>query len=278
MPGAEQHYLPAALIGGFGDLHEGGTHLRDATVVVWRPGSKEPWETSAEKIGWRKGTYTIPGLGPDLQDVVDGLWDVYEPNLPAAIRALSSGICDDEDIETLRWHIACCAVRLPHFPELLSDWHEAQGLLLPTEEEARLSRLLWIEAGLGMISWRWRAIHAQEGLGPPFLLPDTGFVQFRTEDEQELLLMPMAPDVALLGSRDTLENGLAAIDHRTAKVSTMEWLNHLLAEAPGRTMSMAHPSRRGWLARVVSRSVEELPCPSEGGFYVGKTENWMGRT
>lgn len=129
-----------------------------------------------------------------------------------------------------------------------------------------------------MRSWRWRAIHTQESMGPPFLLPDTGFVKFRTEDGQEILLLPLAPDVALLGCRDTLEDGLAALDHRTATLSTMEWLNHLLANGPGRTMCVAHPNRSEWLERTAISSVDDLPDPSRGGPYVGTRENWMERT
>jgi hypothetical protein len=272
---SKQHYLPAAFIGGFGHRLTGKSR-REARIVAWDAETGTVGDPiKAERIGWLHDTYTIPELGAALEDVVDSVWDAYEGVLPDAAQAVSSGQLSDEYVNAVKAHVACAAVRLPGFPDALRQHHTAQGLSEPAEWEAKLSRLQWIWSGLMMDSWRWRAVHKPEQYSVPFLLPDTGFVKFGTEDGQELLLLPLTPAVGIIGCRANVPNGLAQMDHRTATLTTMEWLNHLLANAPSRRYCITHPGRAEWLERVVTRPDLNLPCPSSGGPYVGRGSDWM---
>jgi hypothetical protein len=83
--GDKQHYLPAAVIGGFGET-EPGTPLREAKVLWRRRDWDEARTTVAHRIGCENKMYRLrdPPAGMSA-DTVDELWDSFEGPLPGAI-------------------------------------------------------------------------------------------------------------------------------------------------------------------------------------------------
>ena len=83
MSGDNQHYQPAALIGGFG-LPAPNGKLREARVAVRRKatGAVDTGFPKAEKLAYRKGMYRLasPPTGVDRDDV-DKPWDPVETGL-----------------------------------------------------------------------------------------------------------------------------------------------------------------------------------------------------
>jgi hypothetical protein len=83
MSGDNQHYQPAALIGGFGRPAPSG-RLREARVAVRRKvtGAVDSGFPKAEKLAYRPGMYRLasPPSGVD-RDAVDRLWDPVETGL-----------------------------------------------------------------------------------------------------------------------------------------------------------------------------------------------------
>lgn len=75
MSGANQHYQPAALIGGFG-LPATSGKLREATVAVRRKatGAVDSGFPEAETLAFRRGMYRLasPPAGVD-RDIMDKL-------------------------------------------------------------------------------------------------------------------------------------------------------------------------------------------------------------
>jgi hypothetical protein len=102
MPGAKQHFIPAAIIGGFGPPK--GSVLRDAVMAVRRWGNpKRVFNKTAENIGWLPNLYTLVdpqgGVSPD---VVDTLWTKIEPSMLSSIRAhLANGAVTPDREEAL---------------------------------------------------------------------------------------------------------------------------------------------------------------------------------
>ena len=89
---ARPHYLPASLIGGFGEPGTGkhAGHLRYARVCVrWAADPGTVREVRADNIAIQNHIYDVAEPGPDLpDDFAERLWQQYEGSLPGAIMAL----------------------------------------------------------------------------------------------------------------------------------------------------------------------------------------------
>jgi hypothetical protein len=85
---SKQHYQPASLIGAFS--LDTTRSLRERTVWVRRRGVPHAFRERAQNLAYEHNLYTLSGeLGYRLDPAtVDRLWNVYEPDLPAAIPAL----------------------------------------------------------------------------------------------------------------------------------------------------------------------------------------------
>lgn len=89
MPGPNQHYLPAAVIGGFAATP--APKLRESLVWVARRGVERVFQKKAEGVGALEHLYTLrPDEGHSDPYFVDGYWSRIEPQLPGAIDAIIS--------------------------------------------------------------------------------------------------------------------------------------------------------------------------------------------
>lgn len=140
------HYLPAALIGGFGvhDTRKGKTGLRFSKVAVREHGYPERIRhTRAEKVAKTIGEYWVahppPGLSPNF---IDGYWDQYEPELPGAIRRLEDRTWTERDWEAVRKHLVAEAVRNPDFERVAIDYRAAKNDPIAHRDEVQYERLV----------------------------------------------------------------------------------------------------------------------------------------
>jgi hypothetical protein len=127
---ARPHYLPASLIGGFGEPDTGkhAGHLRYAWVCMRRTGTLGTvTRTRADNVAIQNGVYDVGEPGPDLvADFAEQLWQRYEGALPGAIRALENGNWTRDDWQTVLLHVQAQSIRHPDFARAV---HEHVGEL-----------------------------------------------------------------------------------------------------------------------------------------------------
>ncbi|HEY8684490.1 MAG TPA: DUF4238 domain-containing protein [Chloroflexota bacterium] len=274
----KQHHIPAALIGGFGEPARSGAP-RDARVAVLHKRSGKIFTEKAENVGWQRGIYSLHSLPAPQRDVIDSLWTSYEPFLPKAVAALAERRTSEEDLDALRLHVACAAVRIPGFPDLLKNWHQEQGSEI-TDDQARALRFEWTDRGRQMDEWFWRALHSPSDVNAPFVLSDTGYAKFpeSPDSDRALVFLPLAPNVGLLGSktRSNFRPGLANLDHRDTTITSTSFLNDLGVLDPQSTQLFTHPKRVHRLAQIAADPPILGERVLQGGPYRGTTEWWFG--
>jgi hypothetical protein len=266
----KDHYLPAGLIGGFGEPAASG-RSRDAKVAVWLDEKKQVECRRAESVAYERGLYEIGSI-PGSTALFNAVWDVYEPRLPGAAQRLTCGNATRKDLDALVAHVAFAAVRHVGFTESLAQWTLAHGRAI-TEAEARGERPDWLAAGLPVAQWRWRALHAPDGR--LFVLPDTGYAMFKPKPtDPYYVFVPVGPRVAVLVKRcETIETrGIDCVDHREVTRGACDFLNLVSSWQAGRRALIGHPTRIGELRRIAT-----TPSPSYAiriSPYGGKSTNW----
>lgn len=268
----KDHYIPAALIGGFGEPATSG-RLREATVAVWFNKSGSLKCIKAEDVGFRRGLYRIDSVAGSDEDF-DDLWALYEGGLPDAIRHLEDEEPSSHDLNVLAAHVAFAGARYVGFSDSLIQWSRAQGIELTTDE-AQSQRPAWIQGGLQVVDWRWRTLHAPNRSA--FVLPDTGYALVKkTVHDPYYVFLPLSPRVGLLVKRPEGDEprGLASIDYRQLTWTAGDLLNEASAAVPDRTVLISHPARADELERLATspqpdRKVKWL------GPYVGRKEDWF---
>ena len=127
--GKDQHYLPASLIGGFGQPAASGK-LREARVAVRRKatGAVDTGFPKAEKLAYRPGMYRLaaPPAGVD-RDVVDKLWDPVETALRDLVARLAARRLQPGDDTLLFDYAATAGVRHPSFEDVVADYQARHG-------------------------------------------------------------------------------------------------------------------------------------------------------
>ena len=129
MSGTNQHYLPAALIGGFG-LPPASGKLREATVAVRRKatGAVDGGFPTAETLAFRRGMYRLTSPAPGVdRDIVDKLWNPVESSLRDLVGRLEGRRLRAGDDQLLFAYAATAGVRHPSFEDVAADHHAQQG-------------------------------------------------------------------------------------------------------------------------------------------------------
>jgi hypothetical protein len=200
MSGAKQHFIPAAIIGGFGQPK--GSVLRDAVMAVWRWGNpKRVFNKTAEKIGWLPNLYTLVdpqgGVSPD---VVDTLWTKIEPSMLSSIRALANGAVTPDQEEALCYYIASSACRHPSFKDLVNEHRRKEGQSSASPDELLAYRVDSLQKTVAQVrEWRWRVLVSPED-AQRFIGSDLGSAKFSTpEAPGSGIFFPLTPDIGVLG-------------------------------------------------------------------------------
>lgn len=231
MTGAKQHYLPAALIGGFGRSQ--GTSPREAVVQWRRRNWTAPRETKAENIGFVKALYRLsnPPPGAD-RDRVDQIWKFVEPHLPGAIERLSRRQQTAQDELVLINYVAAAGVRHPDFEPAVNRWLSEQRQGTVAGDQLQLVRVQSLAEALTYVrALRWRVLHSPKR-AHRFILSDRGWTYFGQEARDGRgLFIPLSGRVALLAWYTGTDAG--GFDHQVLRPSWVKWLNAATwAEAP----------------------------------------------
>lgn len=232
MPGTRQHYLPAALIGGFG-RRANSAGLREA-VVLWRRREwSTPVATRAGNIGFVNALYRLnnpaPGTDPDR---VDQTWDLVEPYLPDSIARLARRRQTTDDYQVLVNYVATAGVRHPGFEPAVNRWLIEQRESPVSGDQLQLVRVRSLaEALLYVRGLRWRVLHSPKQ-AHRFILNDRGWTYFGQEDRPGRgLFVPLNGRVALLAWYTGSSSG--GFDHQVVRPSWVKWLNAVTwSEAP----------------------------------------------
>lgn len=207
MKGDRQHYLPAALIGGFGERREGKS-WRYADIVVRELHSGNVHPGVAQDVAHRRAIYRIgnppPGVDPDI---VDTLWTPVEDVLPALVQRLDHRELVDDDAEKLTTYAAMAGVRHPEaFAARANQHQQERGEPVPGSDQIQVMRVEALILGMkNMPSWRWRVLHSPRG-APRFVISDRGWLKFREPHRLKVCIwLPMGPRVGILGYLDDPE-------------------------------------------------------------------------
>lgn len=238
MSGSRQHYLPAALLGGFGRpgaRRRGGRYaviaVRDLTTGVVRL-------NNADGEAHRRALYRLaaPPAGAD-RDAVDKIWDrAIEPGLPDLVKRVEGRALIADDDSRLLDYAASVWVRPPSFSEVAADLQARQGEPRPsgdTVQVIRVEMLLHLRKTV-LPSLRWRVLHACPDAAR-FVISDLGFIAIAdyprrdtSGDLHHAVFVPLSPKVGLLGYPDhpSLPSRRPPFsEHRDVVPSWVDWLN-----------------------------------------------------
>jgi hypothetical protein len=197
------HYLPAALIGGFGrpNPRPGKTKLRFATVAVREHTHSNKVKCKrAENVAKKIGEYWVahppPGYSPNF---IDGYWDEYEPELPAAVRRLGDRTWTERDWETVRKHVVAESVRNPDFERAATEFRAAKGDPITHRDEVQYERLVTLANTPALLaSSRFAVVRTPED-GRRFITNDKGYTTVADPYvNQKGVLFPLSGTVAVL--------------------------------------------------------------------------------
>lgn len=230
MSGDDQHYLPAALIGGFGVVRA-GKPLRKAQIVVRELASGEVHPATAEDVAFRRALYRLLAPGPGVDpDIVDKLWTPVETELPAMVARLDADALEPDDPEKWIRYAAMAGVRHPTaFPALAVYHQQNRGKPEPVGDQIQVMRVEALLNGQSqMRNWRWRVLHGPTD-GPRFVLSDRGWNIVReATNEVHGLWLPVGPRVGILGYLDDPRlppRQPPFSEHREVTLSWAEWFN-----------------------------------------------------
>jgi hypothetical protein len=248
MTGEMQHYLPAALIGGFG-IRRDGKELRKAKIVVRELASGLVHEANAEDVAWQPALYrlgnTATGVDPDI---VDNLWKSIEGELPPLVDRLDCCALVAEDDEKLIWYAATATVRHPRtFNDVVADRAKRMGGTPPTADALQVLRVSTLQNHYRtMLGWRWRVLHGSDDL-PRFVLNDRGWSLVGDPRQRVIgFWLPLGPRVGILGYPDDARlprKQPAFSEHQFLALSWAQWLNATaFSDNKGTKQVFAHPS------------------------------------
>ena len=130
MSGKRQHYLPASLLGGFGE------RASTAKSREEKPGGSAESDgpryirgtCKAENEAFRIGMYRLAAPPPGVdRDIIDRLWNPVEGALPDLIRRLTDGKLSRGDDQLLFSYVAMAAVRHLSFEDVARHWQNRHG-------------------------------------------------------------------------------------------------------------------------------------------------------
>jgi Protein of unknown function (DUF4238) len=279
MSGEDQHYLSAALIGGFG-VARAGKPLRKARIVVRELASGKVHPATAENVAYRRALYRLLAPGPGVDpDIVDKLWIPVERDLPAMVARLQGAEVDEEDPEKWIWYAAMAGVRHPTAFAALAGHHQlTSGHPEPVGDQLQVMR---VEALLNgrekMHEWRWRVLHSPTD-GPRFVLSDRGWNIVREPGyEMHGVWLPVGPRVGILGYLNDPRlppRRSPFSEHRELTLSWAEWFNATAFSDTTITHAVfAHPQDEQRLRDAVS--ADDLRV-TEFGPYRGR--HWRANT
>jgi Protein of unknown function (DUF4238) len=273
MSGDRQHYLPASLIGGFGEPDASGRRRR-ARLAAWVKDSGLVERRRAESLAYELAVYRLqnPPAGVD-QDVIDKMWNPVESVLPDLVDRLEAGVLVAGDDLLLRDYLAAAVVRHPSFSDQAAHIYQLQGIPAPSGDNLQIVRLRALQkAGTQVLTWRWRVLHSPQG-NPRFLINDRGWSVVQEEGRSDIaLFMPLRSRVAVLGYPDADDLPVRRVpftEHLELCTSWAEWFNGVTAgeNDPFIREIIGHPVQAELLEHLRDGGAANLINPTELGPY-----------
>ena len=271
---ARPHYLPASLIGGFGEPSTGkhAAHLRYARVCVrWAADPGTVREVRADNIAIQNHVYDVAEPSPDLpDDFAEQLWQQYEGSLPRAIKALEHGTWTQDDWQTVLLHVQAQSIRHPDFGRAVREHvgAAAGGGLGPDDIQAERQRTFQ-----GTRNWMTRARFAVLRHHEPaqrFLTNDKGYVPLHdVARDVRGVVFPLSGLVAVLmvvevgQPGDEYERGPLA--ERTLNPKAMKIINEAAWDTIGIKCVIGHPDDSVAVASL-TRGVKTVSMPALGPY------------
>ncbi|WP_152626645.1 hypothetical protein [Streptacidiphilus carbonis] len=275
------HYLPAALIGGFGIPNPRRKGARYASVCMRRRATPDVvvGPLPAERIGAEYGVYDVDRPDQDLPgDFAEILWQAYESDLPSAAAALESGLCQRDDWLTILLHIQAQSIRHPDFARVATEHLTGAGRDAPDRDEVQRQRQRTHLESRALLSQARFAVIRRSKNARRFLLNDKGYVSVGDVAlGTRGVLFPLTGNVAVLMAvseavpGDDFEAGPLA--ERALNVRGMDIINGSTWELNGITCVIGHPDDAPWIGELEDgdRTVKMPPL----GPYAGSREGGM---
>ncbi|MGW1563774.1 hypothetical protein ACWCQ1_46020 [Streptomyces sp. NPDC002144] len=254
------HYLPAALIGGFGMPETGQTvrGLRHAKVCVRR--RKEPKKVfgplKAENIAYQYGLYDVYTPTSDLPaDFAETIWQEYEGALPAAIRALEQDSFTTDDWMTILLHIQAQAIRHPDYDRVAVAYIQEDGVPAPEHDHVQRQRqTTFRETRQWMANARYALIRRGTA-APRFVLNDKGYVPMHdTILDLKGVLFPLSGQIAVLmvvgAAQPTDDYEAGPLAERILNAKGTDLVNQAAWTVSEITCVMGHPGDADYLLQL----------------------------
>ena len=194
------HYLPAALIGGFGLPSERSSRSRDAMVAVRYRDQTEAVLQTAKTVATQLGVYQLTAPPPGLSsDAIDDLWQEYEPKLHYAIDHFGHASWDDEDWAVVLAHITALAVRHPDFAHTATRFRADRGDPIGHPDEIQAERVRTLRNTPALLATSRCALIRTGEASSRLVINDKGFTT--VEDAQVAprgIFFPLSPSMGIL--------------------------------------------------------------------------------
>lgn len=190
MAGTKQHWLPAAVLGGF-SVETQRPSLRNRRLHVLRRGHAEPFVAAPTKLAYRVGLYDMSGehFASGLPGgSLDATWAAYERRLPNAFHEVHRSeryLSFEVWMKALVPYIAGLTVRAPSYGEAI------QGAMIQFSRWVEQTRML---ALLMCCDW----VHLVAPPDTPFIINDRGFSWAVVSEQRVGIVVPVLPTSALL--------------------------------------------------------------------------------
>jgi hypothetical protein len=177
---AADHYLPAALIGGFGarDPRQPKSGRRYFNVAIRNAGSPpdEIKIRSAHKVASVVGLYRMKNPPEGLsENFIDDFWDTYESELPWAVERFERDEWTSRDWETVYFHMVAAAVRHPDFERVASQYRTERGEVVAHPDDVQRERLLTLQNTTALLAEGRCAVLRTPEDAQRLVLNDKGF-------------------------------------------------------------------------------------------------------
>jgi len=254
------HYLPASLIGGFGEPGTGknAASLRYAKVCVRRRDNPDVLARAvrADNVAVQNGLYDVGQPGPELPaDFAENLWRQYEGPLPAAIKALEAGRFTQEDWLAVLLHIQAQSIRHPDFDRQALDYIARNETADPGRDHIQIQRQRTHEETRQWMARARFAVLRHRKLAQRFLINDKGYVPLHDVGlDLRGVVFPLSGMVAVLmvieaaQPDDDYEQGPQA--ERALNPKGMAIINEATWDTVGIKCVIGHPDDMPWIAEL----------------------------
>ena len=118
-------------------------------------------------------------------NVIDDLWDEYEPHLPAAIREVEAGRATDPVWDVIKLHIIAQAVRHPDFDEAARTYLKDEGIEEPSRDQIQRERVRTLDRTPELLAECRIAFVKRPPDGPRFVVNDKGYATLEDPDNRK---------------------------------------------------------------------------------------------